>query len=138
MAQGSQQRLPHPGASTEKRRAAGSHGGIDVRAGRAVAATEVAGPHRPRPARQVVPALWIDMLFALGKMPGIRKSAITVRQFYRGLAQLGGFLARKHDGELGWITIWRGWEKLHTMLRGYQVGVKLEQKKYQNVRKDKA
>ena len=77
------------------------------------------------------------MLFALRKMPGIRKSEMTVRQFYRGLAKLGGFLARKHDGEPGWITIWRGREKLNTMLSGYQIGVKLEHKKFQNVGKDK-
>jgi hypothetical protein len=42
----------------------------------------------------------------------------SVRRFYRELAGLGGFLGRKGDGEPGWITLWRGWEKLHWMLRG--------------------
>ncbi|MDP6719553.1 MAG: IS4 family transposase, partial [Pirellulaceae bacterium] len=38
---------------------------------------------------------------------------MTVGQFYRAVAKLGGFLARTGDGEPGWITIWRGWEKLN-------------------------
>ena len=39
---------------------------------------------------------------------------LTVGQFYREVAKLGGFLGRKSDGDPGWITIWRGWEKLNT------------------------
>jgi Transposase DNA-binding/Transposase Tn5 dimerisation domain len=78
-----------------------------------------------RPARNVVPNVWIDMLFTLKKFPGVSKDNLTVRQFYRGLARLGGFLARKHDGEPGWITIWRGWETLNTMIRGYEIGREL-------------
>jgi Transposase DNA-binding/Transposase Tn5 dimerisation domain len=30
----------------------------------------------------------------------------------RAIAQLGGFIGRKGDGEPGWRTLWRGWEKL--------------------------
>jgi hypothetical protein len=45
----------------------------------------------------------------------------TIRDFFRGVAGLGGFLGRKGDGEPGWITIWRGWEVLHWMLRGAQL-----------------
>ncbi len=29
---------------------------------------------------------------------------MTVYEFFRELATLGGFLGRKHDGELGWQT----------------------------------
>ena len=71
------------------------------------------------------------MLFALRKLRGVRKSAMTVRQFYRGLAKLGGFLARKHDAEPGWITIWRGWEKLQSMIRGYEIAVEFDHKRHQ-------
>lgn len=35
----------------------------------------------------------------------------TVRQAVRWIAQLGGFLARKGDGEPGITTIWRGWSR---------------------------
>ena len=42
----------------------------------------------------------------------------TVREFWRAVARLGGFLARKSDGEPGWLTIWRGWQKLDLMAVG--------------------
>lgn len=69
-----------------------------------------------RPASEVVPRKWIAMLEGLKK----RKPATpwTVRDFYREMAKLGGFLGRKSDGEPGWITLWRGFEKLHLCLRG--------------------
>jgi len=34
------------------------------------------------------------------------------------MARLGGFLARRGDGNPGWITIWRGWQRLMTMVDG--------------------
>jgi hypothetical protein len=69
-----------------------------------------------KPADQVVPRKWIVMLQGLRK----RKPASpwTVGVFYRELAKLGGFLGRKSDGEPGWITLWRGFEKMHLCLRG--------------------
>jgi hypothetical protein len=36
----------------------------------------------------------------------------TVRTATRWIAQLGGFLARRHDGEPGITVIWRGWQRL--------------------------
>ena len=67
------------------------------------------------PAEHVVPKPWLTMLRALRKRPQIS----TVRDFFRHLAGLGGFLLRKRDGEPGWITIWRGLDKLLLALRGY-------------------
>ena len=52
---------------------------------------------------------------------GLLSNQWTVRDFFRGVAGLGGFLGRTGDGEPGWITIWRGWEVLHWMLRGAQL-----------------
>jgi len=64
------------------------------------------------PAQRVVPAVWLRMLKLASK--GLnRVHDMTVGQFYRAVAKLGGFLARTGDGEPGWITIWRGWEKLN-------------------------
>jgi hypothetical protein len=45
---------------------------------------------------------------------------ITNREFYRQMAQLGGFIGRKSDGEPGWQTLWRGFEKLHNMVAGHE------------------
>ena len=35
------------------------------------------------------------------------------------IARLGGFLARKSDGAPGWLTIWRGWQRLMIMVQGF-------------------
>ena len=37
------------------------------------------------------------------------------------IARMGGFLARKSDGNPGWITIWRGWKRLTDMAYGYRL-----------------
>jgi hypothetical protein len=80
-------------------------------------------PHRP--ARKVVPPLWLEMLKAARK--NLRRvHDLTVYEFYRELAKLGGFLGRRSDGEPGWITIWRGWGKLNTLVRGAQFAINLK------------
>jgi hypothetical protein len=43
---------------------------------------------------------------------------LSVKEFFVGVAKLGGHLARKHDGPPGRITLWRGWRKLHLMITG--------------------
>jgi hypothetical protein len=68
-----------------------------------------------QPAAQVVPKEWLRAVPLLLKK---RRPIKTVREFYRALAQLGGFLGRKGDGEPGWQTIWGGLEKLLLCLRG--------------------
>ena len=73
-----------------------------------------------RPARRMIPPRWIALLQAARKNVKHTKS-LTVGEFYHELAKLGGFIGRKSDGEPGWITIWRGWQKLHLMVRGVQL-----------------
>lgn len=73
------------------------------------------------PAAKVVPVRWIDMLERVRK--GRSRKITSAYEFYRALAKLGGFLGRKHDGEPGWITIWRGFEKLQLMIRGSEATV---------------
>ena len=69
-----------------------------------------------RPAEDVVPAKWIKTLRIL-RPKAAKRPDWTVREFYRQLAGLGGFLLRKCDGEPGWITIWRGFDKLALTIR---------------------
>jgi Transposase DNA-binding/Transposase Tn5 dimerisation domain len=72
-----------------------------------------------RPAAEVLPLLYVVVLLgARGLSPC---PPLTVRGFWRGLAQLGGFLGRRGDGEPGWQTIWRGWEQLQLLVRGYEL-----------------
>jgi hypothetical protein len=45
-------------------------------------------------------------------------AALSVGQFWRGVAMLGGFIGRKSDGEPGWQTLWDGWLRLQDMCAG--------------------
>lgn len=38
-----------------------------------------------------------------------------------GIARLGGFLARRSDGNPGWLTIWRGWRQLMLLVQGFDL-----------------
>lgn len=87
---------------------------ISVLAVRLVQLKTIARTQPNRPAKEIVPSEWLEMLQAQRKV-----QVETVRDFFRHLAGLGGFLMRKRDGEPGWITIWRGTEKLLQLLRGY-------------------
>lgn len=40
------------------------------------------------------------------------------RNLIRAVARVGGFIGRKGDGEPGWQTIWRGWQRLIWMAEG--------------------
>jgi Transposase Tn5 dimerisation domain len=40
---------------------------------------------------------------------------MTADQFWRAVAGLGGFLGRKGDGDPGWQTLWRGWQRLQDL-----------------------
>ena len=46
----------------------------------------------------------------------------TLRESVRMIAQLGGFLGRKCDGEPGPQTLWRGLRRLHDLAQGWLLG----------------
>jgi hypothetical protein len=71
-----------------------------------------------RRAEEIVPPKYVRALKAIRKMKA--STELTVGQCFREIAKLGGFLGRRSDGEPGWITIWRGWDKLQTMVRGVE------------------
>ena len=66
-----------------------------------------------------VPSMWLKVLKKM--RPRLQKVELTVYQFLRELAKMGGFLGRKHDGEPGWQTIWRGYQKLQTFVQAMRV-----------------
>jgi Transposase DNA-binding/Transposase Tn5 dimerisation domain len=45
----------------------------------------------------------------------------THRQLVRAMARMGGFIGRRGDGEPGWQTIWRGWQRLIWMTEGAEL-----------------
>jgi len=59
-----------------------------------------------------------DVMRLLEAAQGRPKGGWTNRTMLVGIAKLGGFLGRKGDGNPGWITIWRGWQKLMIMCAG--------------------
>lgn len=80
-----------------------------------------------RPAREVVPPLWIEMLRRALQCQ--HRHVETIEGFYRSLARLGGFLGRRSDGAPGWQKIWLGWDKLNSMIRGAEVLTQMQQQK---------
>jgi Transposase DNA-binding/Transposase Tn5 dimerisation domain len=66
-----------------------------------------------------VPASWLKCLLLI--RPKLKSTGLTVYAFIRELAKLGGFLGRKHDGEPGWQSIWRGFQKMQMMLEGIKL-----------------
>lgn len=64
------------------------------------------------PARHLVAPELITTVQNYLKLP---PGDLTLREFWRAVARLGGFLARKSDGDPGWQTIWRGWLKLQDL-----------------------
>jgi hypothetical protein len=67
-----------------------------------------------RPATDVVDRVYVEALAAC--YPGRLKGKPTVLQFYMHVARLGGHQNRKGDGFPGWLTLWRGWTKLESMV----------------------
>jgi hypothetical protein len=47
----------------------------------------------------------------------------TLREAVRLVARLGGFLDRRGDGEPGVQCLWRGWQELQAMVKGYRLGL---------------
>jgi len=72
--------------------------------------------------RHRVPGEWLSALQAL--RPRLKTTSLTVYEFFRELARLGGFLASKHDGEPGWQTTWKGLPKLQHIILGMKLATK--------------
>lgn len=60
---------------------------------------------------------------ALAAYRGLRTAKLGMRVFWVEVAKLGGFLARKSDGDPGWLTTWRGWQKLEMIAAGFELAL---------------
>jgi Transposase DNA-binding len=67
-------------------------------------------------AREWLPSKWIEVL-SLWRHKEEREDW-TIREFLWALGRLGGHQNRPSDGAPGWLTLWRGWVKLQSMLTG--------------------
>ena len=61
----------------------------------------------------------IDIVRAYYK---IQEKEMTIEIFLKHIAQMGGFLNRKSDGNPGWQSIWEGWK----FFLGIKEGVRLQ------------
>lgn len=73
-----------------------------------------------RPAQEVVDPFLVKMLALRQKLPS---SEMSVATFWRSVAQLGGYLGRRRDGDPGWKTLWRGYTLLQTLAEGARLAM---------------
>ena len=75
-----------------------------------------ADPQAPLDPQHADPAMVavLSKLYPCGARP-------TRGWFWLSIARLGGFLARTGDGDPGWLTLWRGWQTLMTLVLGYEL-----------------
>ena len=64
---------------------------------------------------------WEALCGYVQQRTGPPKPPPTVRQAVRWIAQLGGFMGRKHDGQPGPITLWRGLHRLTDLTAMWQL-----------------
>jgi len=73
---------------------------------------------------RIIPRQYVQTLAAYLKQSCKRTGSfkkMTMQEFWRETARLGGFLGRKSDGDPGWLTLWRGWQQLELMTIGFEM-----------------
>lgn len=74
--------------------------------------------NQPEALRAAVPRMWVWIVAKLAKCD---PRELTPKRFWLTIAKKGGFLGRKHDGQPGWITLWRGWYDIMLMVQGAEL-----------------
>jgi hypothetical protein len=69
-----------------------------------------------RPASDVVDREYVEAM-SMWRFKQMRP-AMSVYEFCRALAKLGGHLNRTQDRRPGWLVLWRGWTKLQLLVEG--------------------
>lgn len=69
------------------------------------------------PAERVIPEGLLNVVVARLKL---FSGQMSLGEFWRAVARLGGFIGRKSDGQPGWQTLWRGWLCLQDLAWGLQ------------------
>ena len=70
----------------------------------------------------ILPKEWIVVL---QQKAGSKFPIKTARDFYIGLAKLGGYLNRKNDAPPGWKRIWNGFSGFLPLVEGYKLAMDL-------------
>ena len=83
---------------------------------------EAARQEPTKPAQEVVSAEVVAVVAAVSGRPSEK---ISSQELWGEIAKLGGYLGRKGDGAAGWQSLWRGWQRLQTLLEGVQLARQL-------------
>jgi hypothetical protein len=70
------------------------------------------------PAEAVVDPLMVEVLARRQKRGSGKTGGMTIAEFWRAVARLGGHQGRHSDGPAGWRTIWKGWCYLSDLTEG--------------------
>jgi hypothetical protein len=71
-----------------------------------------------QPAAETLPA---DLVHLVADLSERSFEGMTLADFWRGVAQQGGYQGRKSDGPPGWKSIWHGWSYVQSLLRGFRL-----------------
>lgn len=71
-------------------------------------------------AKELIDPLKVDILI---QYRGLKKKDITIYEYYREVAKIGGFIGRKSDGEPGWQTLWHGEKELTQLYIGAKMAL---------------
>lgn len=74
-------------------------------------------PPTPLDPREIQP----QMLAVLERKQSRPQEGWTAATLLGAVARLGGHQGRRHDGPPGWLTLWRGWQVLQTLVEGYRL-----------------
>jgi hypothetical protein len=67
------------------------------------------------------PTEWQALYAFIHRTPAVPQHAPSLGQAVRWIGQLGGFLARKGDGEPGVKVLWRGWTRLQDIVQTWSL-----------------
>jgi hypothetical protein len=79
-----------------------------------------------RPATDVVEPIYEEVIRSWRHKQA--HEPLSVLEFYRAVARLGGHMNRKADGFPGWLTLWRGWQKLEIMVEAVRIDRRRQRK----------
>lgn len=63
---------------------------------------------------------WQVLFRKFNKGKSVPKKPPNVKEVYFWMARLGGFIGRKGDGNPGFISIWKGWNRFIELLDDYE------------------
>lgn len=64
---------------------------------------------------------WKILFKARHKQTPLPNTPPDIKWAYQALGKLAGWNDSKRSGRVGWKTLWKGWEKLETLVSGYQL-----------------